>query len=83
MNWISKTLFRRFIGVVEQDRAAINNSNALREEVERTDPQVTAQHEQALEKLGQATTRSQRLQAMDAQNHYSESLTYSMRGNPA
>ena len=83
MNWLTKTLLRKFIGVVEQDRAAIKNSNALREEVERTDPHVTAQHAQALEKLGQATERSHRLKAMDAQNHYSESLTYSMRGNPA
>ena len=83
MNWLNKTLLRKFLGTREQDRVAINNSHALREEVERTDPHVDAEHERALELLCQATERSRKLKAMDAQNHYSESLTHSMRGNPA
>jgi len=83
MNWLRKTLLRKFHGVKEENQAAIENSNAVAQELERTDPHVDAQHERALELLDLATERSKRLKRMDAENHYSESLTYSMRGNPA
>lgn len=79
MNWLRKTLLKNFHGLQEENQAAINSSNAVSEELDRTDPHVEAQHERALKVLSEATARSKRLKAMDAQNHYSESLTYSMR----
>lgn len=83
MNWLHKTLLKKFHGVKEENDAAIESSNALAQELDRTDPHVDEQHKRALQHLQQATERSKRLKRMDAENHYSESLTYSMRGNPA
>jgi predicted DNA-binding protein YlxM (UPF0122 family) len=83
MNWLRTTLFRKFHGVKEENQAAANSSNAVSDEIMRTDPHVDAQHERALELLSEATARSRTLKAMDKQNHYSESLTYSMRGTTA
>lgn len=80
MNWFTRTLLRKFHGTREADATAIDKSQAITAEIDRTDPHVDAEHLVALDKLRQAEQRSRRLKAMDAQNHYSESLTLSFRG---
>lgn len=83
MSWLRRTLLPKFTGTREADDAAIENSRKISAEVLRTDPHVEAQHRKALDLLSEAETRSKRMKAMDAQNHYSESLTFSMRGETA
>lgn len=76
-------LFKKLAGLMEADKAAIENSEALLAEAERTDPHVDAEHEVALEQLSKAAEQARRLKAMDANNHYSESLTKAFRGRLA
>jgi phosphate uptake regulator len=78
-----KFLFKKLAGLREADRAAIENSKALLEETHRTDPDVDREHELALKRLKEASEQARRLKAMDAKNHYSESLTKSFRGRTA
>lgn len=66
-----------------EDTAAIENSKALVEEMDRTDPEVDQLHRVALERLEESTQQAQRLKAADRRNHYSESLTHAFRGSAA
>ena len=45
--------------------------------------QADKDHEVALEMRDRVTTQAGRLKDHDRRNHYSEGLTYSMRGKPA
>lgn len=83
MSWLRKTLLPKLVGNREADAAAIRNSHEVSAEIARTDPHIDAEHRRALDLLNEAEQRSRTLKAMDAQNHYSESLTLSMRGKPA
>lgn len=77
------SIFRRLRDLRAADHAAIENSNALSQEMDRTGPDVEQMHRTAQQKLREAEEQARRLQAADHRNHYSESLTHAFRGRPA
>lgn len=76
-------IFKKFRDLRAADHAAIENSKALLEEVERTDPEVDEMHQTALQRLHESTQQALRLKDADRRNHYSEGLTKSFRGRTA
>lgn len=62
---------------------ARRRSEAIRENVEQALPEVERESEVAKALLVIATKRAEVLKAHDERNHYSESLTYAMRGELA
>ena len=76
-------IFKRLRALREADHAAIENSNAITAEVERTDPEIDRRHQTALARLGESTEQARKLKDADRRNHYSEGLTKSFRGRTA
>lgn len=76
-------LFKRLRALREADRAAIENSRALAEEISRTDPEIDERHETALQRYDESTEQARRLKDADRRNHYSEGLTQSFQGRTA
>jgi hypothetical protein len=75
--------FKKLRALREADHAAIQNSEALLQEIERTESEVDAHHEIALQRLTESTEQARRLKDADRRNHYSEGLTKSFRGRTA
>lgn len=75
--------FRKLREQVAENQAAEQNSQALLDELDRTEPQVDELHEIAVERLNESVQQAKRLKDADRRNHYSESLTYAMRGRMA
>lgn len=76
-------LFSKLRALREADHAAIENSRAILEEVDRTESEVDEMHATALERLRESTEQALRLKDADRRNHYSEGLTKSFRGRTA
>ena len=75
--------FKKLRALREADHAAIENSRAVVEEINRTDQAVDEQHEIALQRLTESTEQARQLKNADRRNHYSEGLTKSFRGRTA
>lgn len=76
-------IFQKLKDLRAADRAAIKNSEALLQEVERTDPAVDARHQTALRRLKESTEQARKLKDADRRNHYSEGLTRSFQERAA
>lgn len=72
--------FKRIKELREEDRAATDNSNALLDELDRTESHVEEQHRAALTQLKESKKQATQLKDADRRNHYSEGLTKSFRG---
>lgn len=77
----------KFFKRLQQNRTADHNaakvSEALVDEVVRTDAEVDREHQIALIQLDKATKQAWRLRITDHANHYSESLSVAFREGPA
>lgn len=78
MSWLKGVRARR-----EADRKATQKSRELLANMLETEPAAAEKHLEACRELRRAEEQAKRLQAMDTQNHYSESLTHAFRGRPA
>lgn len=76
-------IFKRLRALRDADHAAIENSNALTAEVERTDSEIERRHQTALARLGESAEQARKLKDADRRNHYSEGLTKSFQGRTA
>jgi t-SNARE complex subunit (syntaxin) len=76
--------FRKFREQFEASMAdnhkAIESSQALLDELDRTEHHVDKQHQDALHRLNKSENQARRLKDADRRNHYSEGLTKSFRG---
>lgn len=72
--------FKQLRKLREEDRVATKNSNALLEELDRTESIIDKQHEEALTQLNESKKRAKKLRDADERNHYSEGLAKSFRG---
>lgn len=73
-------LFNKLRELKAINNAAAEKSRAVLKQANRHGADADAKQERALAQLAQATQQAERLNAADQRNHYSESLTYSMRG---
>lgn len=76
-------LFKKLRHLKDVNTNAAQASREVLEQANRHGEDADVKQEQALVKLEQATAQAKRLSAADQRNHYSESLTYSMRGKHA
>jgi len=72
--------FKKLHVLREENREATQNSQALLDELARTESEVDQQHTEALTQLRESKQQAVRLRDANRRNHFSEGLTKSFQG---
>jgi predicted nucleotide-binding protein (sugar kinase/HSP70/actin superfamily) len=75
--------FKKLNVLREENREATANSQALLEELDRTESDIDDQHKAALTQLQESKVQAVRLRDANRRNHFSEGLTKSFQGRTA